>query len=472
MISKLPRVLLTFCLAACSDDQVSNDENEGGTAGVSSDGGSGAVETGGGGAPSTAGETATGGSAAGSGSSSELCALDDGSITLPPGFCAVVVADELGKARHLTVTPEGDLYVAIANSPDGKVKGGIFALRDSDGDGEPEDSQRFHDNGGNGIAWAAGRLYLAENERVVYWELDEGQLVPTGAPEVLIEKLPFEGDHYTKTIVVEESGNLLLALGSATNSCQGQNRVPGAPGLNPCPELVNRAGIWRFSTTVNGQTFADGVQVATGLRNIVALATEPTTGELFGAVNGRDQLFDNFPDLFTEVDDALAPSEEVVRIEEGGDYGWPYCYHDPRKGLKVLAPEYGGDGSLVGQCASAIAPVITLPAHWAPLSMHFYRGKQFPTKYRGGAFVANHGSLFSPDASAGNAPGYNVAFIPFEADVPAANWQVFADDFAGEARPLPDAAEFRPVGLAEAPDGSLYLSEDKRGRVWRIFYAP
>ena len=122
-----------------------------------------------------------------------------------------------------------------------------------------------------------------------------------------------------------------------------------------------------------------------------------------------------------------------------------------------------------GESTAVAEPQVALPAHWAPLGAHFYRGTQFPARYRQGLFVANHGSRFSPEAG-GAPPGYNVVFVPFVEGQATGLWEVFMAGFAGDARPLPDAAAHRTVGVAEAPDGSLYVSDDKAGRIWRIEY--
>jgi glucose/arabinose dehydrogenase len=409
------------------------------------------------------------GAPSGTGTGPVGCAGADRAIALPDGFCASIVADGTGRARHMTVTPSGDLYVAVAPSQDGSDPGHVLALRDVDGDGVADEKQQFGDAGGNGIAWHHGHLYLARHDQIVRWELPDGTLVPAGAPRVSISGLPASGDHTAKTVVVSDGGELFVNIGSASNACQADNRQLESPGIDPCPELPMRAGVFRFKGDKTGQSQADGTPMATGLRNANALALDPSTGELWGAVNGRDQLFENWPALFTMEDDQELPAEVVVHVVQGADYGWPYCYHDPMLRENVLAPEYGGDGMTVGRCAAAREPELTLPAHWSPLGMLFYTGRSFPERYLHGAFIASHGSRFAPDAP-DEPPGYNVVFVPFSSGKPSGPWEEFARGFAGPVRPLPDKAAHRPVGLAEAPDGSLYISDDKGGRIWRIFY--
>jgi len=168
--------------------------------------------------------------------------------------------------------------------------------------------------------------------------------------------------------------------------------------------------------------------------------------------------------------DAQLPSEEFVRIKQGEDYGWPYCYHDRLQGKKVLAPEYGGDGQVVGRCAMKKLPLMTFPSHWAPMSMVFYTKQQFPAKYLGGAFVAFHGDLFTATRPRTDDPGYHVVFVPFVNSAPTGSYEIFASGFVGAGTATATGADHRATGLAQGPDGSLYITDDKEGRVWRVIY--
>jgi len=211
------------------------------------------------------------------------------------------------------------------------------------------------------------------------------------------------------------------------------------------------------------QTLEDGERWATGLRNTVALAVDPSDGQLYGVVHGRDQLRQSWG--FSEESSAEKPSEEFHRIERGRKYSWPYCYPDPEVGRLVTAPEYGGDGSDFRRCEGLTEPLIAFPAHWAPNALVFYEGHAFPDPYRKGMFIAFHGSW-------NRAPlpqeGYNVVFAPFEDGQPTGTWNVFADGFAGDD-PGPRTARHRPTGLAVGPDGSLYITDDRGGTIWRVF---
>lgn len=392
------------------------------------------------------------------------CGPDNAGLTLPDGFCALVVADNLGPARHLTVLASGDVFVAIASRRGGEG-GGVAALRDTTGDGVADVIERFGSGSGDGVTFRDGYLYFSTNGQVVRYPWRPGTLRPAGESQVMVRDLPALGGHRAKSIAFGTGNALYVNIGSPSNACQEPDRRAGVPGMDPCAQLETRAGIWRFDATRQGQTQADGERFATGLRNTVALAWRPQDNRLYGVIHGRDQL-SLWDEHFTVEDNAEKPAEEFVRIERGSDFGWPYCYYDPATDTKVLAPEYGGDGEMVGRCAEKDDPLIDFPAHWAPNGLHFYRGDQFPARYRGGAFIAFHGSWNrAPLPQA----GYNVVFAQFDGDDPTGGWDVFADGFAGGTRSPGDAAH-RPVGLAEGPDGSLYVSDDRGGRIYRIMY--
>jgi len=396
------------------------------------------------------------------------CDPDDGGLRLPPGFCARVFADDLGPARHLAVRDNGDVYVALRQPAGG---GGIVALRDADRDGRAETAQRFGEEGGTGIEVYDGFLYFGSDERILRYRLGPGDLAPSGRPEVVVSGFPRERQHAAKPFAFDGAGWLYVNVGAPSNACQERDRSPGSPGLDPCPILERSGGIWRFRAGEPGQV-QRGLpdRYATGIRNAVALAWNPVGGALYAVQHGRDQLSGLWPSLYTDADNAELPAEELFLVEPGADYGWPYCYYDHRLGKKVLGPEYGGDGAAVNRCAQAREPVLAFPGHWAPNDLLFYTGDLFPAAYRGGAFVAFHGSW---NRSPLPQRGYQVVFVPFSGRLPAAagTWEVFADGFAGgENLASPRDARFRPMGLAQGPDGSLYVSDSVRGRIWRITF--
>ncbi len=412
--------------------------------------------------------------------SREDCDPDNGGITLPAGFCAIVVADltmdgEPARARHMAVTPSGDVFVAINSPRNENPSFGIVGLRDTNKDGRADQQSTFSPRlGGSGLAWGNGLLYFGANDRVLRFRLPPGQLSPLGSAEVVVAGLPDTEDHISKTVVLANPQTLFVNIGSASNACQVENRVAQSPGVFPCPELPIRAGVWRFSARGTNQSQSDGERYATGLRNMVALAIHPRSGELYGVQHGRDMLFENWPQFFTQEEDAVLPAEEFVRITRNSDNGWPYCYYDAiTQNKKVLAPEYGGDGQLVKgtqgiDCSSYNQPLVTFGAHWAPNGLHFYSGQQFPSRYRNGAFVAFHGGF---DRAPLPNEGYQVMFVPFGSNGnPTGAPETFADGFAGSSGPLPATAKHRPVGVTEGPDGSLYISDDRGGRIWRVIY--
>jgi glucose/arabinose dehydrogenase/mono/diheme cytochrome c family protein len=404
------------------------------------------------------------------------CAADNGGLTLPPGFCATVFADHVGHARHLVVAPNGVVYV---NTWSGRYYGNdtppaggfLVALRDTNGDGRADVTVRFGDTaqagsaGGTGIALYHGALYAEVNDRIVKYPLPATGIAPTGKPTVIVSGMPLGGDHPMHPFAIDAKGNLYVDMGSATNACQEQNRIAGSPGHRPCAELETRGGIWRYDANRPDQRFSPAARFVTGLRNADGIAVDATGVGIYATQHGRDQLRENWPALYSPEQGASLPAEELMRLEEDADYGWPECYFDDTQGKLVLAPEYGGDGGkTVGACANKRGPVAVFPAHWAPNALALYDGRQFPAHYRGGAFIAFHGSWNRAPFPQG---GYNVVFQPLVDGRASGAYEVFADGFAGAAKE-PGRAAHRPSGLAVGPDGALYVSDDAHGRIWRI----
>lgn len=386
----------------------------------------------------------------------------DNAITVPDGFCAIRFHNGVGPARNLVVAANGDVFVAMRARSGGR--GGVVALRDTDGDGRADRTQAWGEGGASGIALHEGSLYLATDNAVLRYAIAAGSLTPSGSPETIVQGLPSARNHATKSIAIGADGSLFVGIGSPGNNCQSPARTAGLPGKNPCDELETRTGIWRVASDRTGQTQSDGERFSTGVRNGAALAVHPGSGELYAVIHGRDQLRELWPALYSQSEGSENPSEEFVHVRQGSDFGWPYCYHDPINNRKVLAPEYGGDGETVGRCAEMDDPVIGLPAHWAPNAMAFSPGDAFPQGYRNGAFVAFHGSWNRTPTQA----GYNVVWIPFDGDEPTGEWSVFADGFAGGRITSSSQADNRPTGVAAGPDGALYVSDSLRGRIWKI----
>ncbi|MGB7213003.1 MAG: PQQ-dependent sugar dehydrogenase [Gemmatimonadales bacterium] len=380
---------------------------------------------------------------------SPACAPDNGGLVLPTGFCATVFAEGLGTPRNLTVLPNGDVVAARQN-------GGVVLLRDTTGDGRADLVSYFGSGHGTGISYSDGWLYFAPNDRIVRWKWTPGQQVPEGPAVVVAKDLPADGNHVWKPIVVRD-GTVYVDFGSATNSCQVEDRAPRSRGIDPCTELEKRAGIWTFATARTDQTPQMGHRFATGLRNAEAFAFEPGTGVLWMAVHGRDQLGEDWG--YSDSMNAELPAEEFGPVAADADYGWPYCYFDGLAGRKVTAPEYGGDGRKADRCGGKALPVIGFPGHWAPMSLVFYAGSIFPAEFRGGVFLAFHGSWNrAPLPQA----GFRVVYIPFERGRAIGRYSTFATARSG--------VTFRPSGVAVGPDGALYIGSDAAGKIWRVVW--
>jgi glucose/arabinose dehydrogenase len=389
---------------------------------------------------------------------------DNGGISLPDGFAAVVVHEGVGPARHIAVRDNGDIYVALRNAGN---EGGIVCLRDADGDGTAEIVERFGDVQGTGIAIRDEWLYFGADFKVVRYKLPADSLVPTGEPEVLVSGFVQNGQHAAKPIAFGSDGRLIVNCGAPSNACQEQSRTPGSPGLEPCPILEYSGGIWSYDSDALGQKHpADGVRFATGLRNCVAMTTHDDA--VYIVMHGRDQLDTLFPDFYDSADNAEQPAEEMHKLTLGSNAGWPYTYWDMGRDERMVGPEYGGDGRTASTNDDFQDPIQAFPAHWAPNGVMFYKGDQFPDRYHGGAFVAFHGSWNrAPEMQA----GYKVTFSQFVDGVPFGDFEVFADGFTGkESIRSPREAKHRPMGLATGPDGSLYISDSVKGKVWRVFY--
>ena len=399
---------------------------------------------------------------------------DNGGLIVPNGFEVVVVADSIGSARHMAVSDNGDIYVKLRG---GKPKG-IVALRDVNHDGKADSIKYFgnyDDQGNYGTAMRIhnGYLYFSTAGEVNRIKIIPGQLIQNGTVETIViddYKNDRHGyEHIAKPIALDEEGNLYVPYGAPGDVCQVLNRIPGEPGEDPCSQLEDHGGIWKFDANKQGQTQKDnGKLYATGIRSLVAMDWNKADSTLYVVVHGRDDLNARNANLFTRWQSAVYPSEEFLRVKEGTNGGWPYYYYDQDKSKRLLNPEYGGDGVKEGKGADYTQPLIGFPAHWAPNDLLFYTGDLFPDHYKNGAFIAFHGSTNrAPYPQA----GYFVAFVPFENGTPTGKWEVFADGFVGE-NPVVDVsnAPYRPMAIAMAPDGSLYLSETVKGKIWRVMY--
>lgn len=370
----------------------------------------------------------------------------DPSIKLAEGFCATLVTDGAGRGRHLAVRSNGDIFVAQLGSR--RDSGGISIIRGST-------IQSFWNTPVHGLALASdSTLYASTAHEILRFRFKGDSIAPRKTVDTVVAGLP-GGAVPSNTILLDPSGDLIVGIPAQRASCEGRM---------PCPDLATSAGIWRFKTSARNQTFSNGSRIATGLRSPVALAINPRDTMIYAVTHG--------PELqgFAQIDSIVAathPGDEMIRVSNfRADYGWPYCYYDVIAATRVQSPEYGGDGKTPGNCDRLTRPVMSFPAHWEPMAMLFPKNDKVPQKYRDGAFVAFHGSGHRSPLPE---EGYAVAFVPFKDGVASMEFEIFADGFAG-AMQSPAGARSRPAGLALGPDGSLYVSDDKGGRIWRITY--
>jgi len=399
---------------------------------------------------------------------------DNGGLYLPNDFEALVVADSLGRARHLAVNINGDIYVKLRIPSE---EGENVALRDTNNDGHADVIERFGNYGGGGSYGTAmriqhGYLYFSTAGEVYRHKLTPGKLIPEGEPELLLtddyKNAEYGYEHIAKPLAFDNEGHMYVPFGAPGDVCQIVNRKPGSLGQYPCPELERHGGIWQFEASKTDQTQKDGIPYATGIRSVVAMDWNHTDNTLYALQHGRDDLHRIWPGLFNPWQSALLPSEEFLRVREGSDAGWPYYYYDQIQGKKLLNPEYGGDGIKVGDGDKYEKPLIGFPGHWAPNDLYFYEGNQFPERYWDGAFIAFHGSTIRAPYPQS---GYFIAFVPFQGGSPAGTWEVFADGFSQVDTIVNTSdAVYRPMGIAMGPDGSLYISESEKGKIWRIMY--
>jgi glucose/arabinose dehydrogenase/mono/diheme cytochrome c family protein len=406
------------------------------------------------------------------------CPSNDSGLKLPAGFCATVFADGVGHARHMVVGPNGVVYVNTWSgryyANDKPHAGGfLVALQDTTGTGKANVNQRFGETvqtggaGGTGIGLYKGALFAEIDDKIVRYTLPAGSIVPQGPAVTIVSGLPLGGDHPMHPFAIDADGSLYIDVASATNACQRQNRTPKSPGVDPCTELDTRGGIWRYDANKTNQRFSPAARFSTGIRNAEGFAIDPTSHHVFVTQHGRDQLHTNWPALYKPEEEATQPAEELLLLTQGGDFGWPECYYDGMQQKLVLAPEYGGDGGKkLGPCSTKNAPIAAFPAHWAPNGMVRYDKQQFPARYHEGVFIAFHGSWNRAPYPQG---GYNVVFQSLAGDHASGQCEIFADGFAGAVE-SPDQAAHRPSGLAVGPDGALFVSDDVRGRIYRIVY--
>ncbi len=391
---------------------------------------------------------------------------DTAGLKVPKGFGVIKVAENLGTTRHIAVSDLGDIYLKIMGKvPEGK---GILQLKDTTGDGKADIISGFGNYGGTGIAIKNGYLYASSDEEVFRYQINvNGEVINTKKPEKIITNLKRGNQHASKSIALDNDNHIYVNIGAYSNSCQVQDRTLGSLGIMPCPILDSAGGIWQFKADKPNQSYSGGIRYATGLRNVVGLDWNNQSNQLFVMQHGRDDLHSIFPKMFTEKENAELPAEAMYALQQGDDAGWPYVYYDPFQKKNILAPEYGGDGKKEGSIKLA-NPAMVFPAHLAPNGLLFYTGNSFPAKYKNGAFIAFHGSWNRTPLPQ---EGFYVAFVPFVNGKPTGTWEIFANGFAGmDVVSGFTEVKHRPCGLAQGPDGSLFVTDDFRGTIYRIFY--
>jgi glucose/arabinose dehydrogenase len=334
----------------------------------------------------------------------------DDRLRVPDGFQISVFAQGIRGVRYLVLGPDKAIYASQPGS------GLIVKLTDRNNDGVADTTITVASglSGPFGIAFRGDTMYVAEERAVV--RFDPGKT----EPGTIIAGIP-SGGHSTRTILFGPDGKLYLAVGSSCNLCDERDSL--------------RAAVSQFNRDGSG-----GRIFAKGLRNTVGMAFNPKTGELWGNNNDRDNLGDDIP------------PEHVNIIKDGRNYGWPQCYLPGKPN-----PEYGS-----ADCSQVEPPAITVQAHSAPLGLAFYTGTQFPTGFRGDAFMTLHGSWNRSVPT-----GAKVVRVEVDSSGRRATG---VDDFiTGWQRP--DGSRWgRPVGLLVLPDGSLLVSDDMGGKIWRVTY--
>jgi glucose/arabinose dehydrogenase len=339
------------------------------------------------------------------------------SLKLSPGF-AIRLYAKTESPRMMVFSPGGTL---LATS---EVGGTVIALP------YPQESGRASArvsvlkdlNGPHGIAFHDGRMYVAEVTRLVRYDWDETHLRATNG--VLIARLPDSGEHMTRTILFAKN-KLYVSAGSSCNVCSETDPRRGA--VSEMNEDGSGARIF-----------------ATGLRNAVGLAFSERTGTVWATDNGRDWLGDDLPP--DEIDDLGLG---------GGDFGWPYCY-----GNRVPDVTYGGTPE---RCSATVPPRVELQAHSAPLGLVFYSGQMFPAEYHGDLFVAFHGSWNRSVPT-----GYKIVRVKMNDHGEPVGVQDFITGWLPPGETRIGKWMGRPVGLTVGPDGSLYISDDGSGSIYRV----
>ncbi len=339
-------------------------------------------------------------------------------IKLPEGFKISIYATDVENARSICLSPNGTLFVGNR----GKDK--VYALQDTDGDFKVD--KKFTITTGltmpNGVAFKDGDLYVAEVSRVLRFKDIESHLDNPPKPEVIYDQYPTKKHHGWKYIAFGPDGKLYIPVGAPCNICESEDEI--------------------FATITRMNPDGSGLEIfAKGVRNSVGFTWHPDTKEMWFTDNGRDMLGDDMP-----------PCELNHAPEKGMHFGYPYCH-----GGTIKDPEFGHKYP----CKDFTVPAQNLGAHVAPLGLKFYNGTMFPEKYRKHVFIAEHGSWNRSKKS-----GYRITMVKLQ-ESKAVGYETFAEGWLDHEA---QDAWGRPVDLLFMPDGSMLLSDDKSGVIYRITY--
>jgi len=339
-------------------------------------------------------------------------------LHVPAGFTLSIFADNLPNARSLALGDNGTVFVGTGS------EGAVYAVQDSNSDGIADKSYVIiasHLYMPNGVAYRDDSLYVAEVNRIIRFDRITQQLANPPKPVVVYDEFPSEQHHGWKYLRFGPDNKLYTSVGAPCNICEPEQPI--------------------YSSLVRLNADGSGFEMlARGIRSSVGFDWQPETNALFFTDNGRDYLGDDLP-----------PDELNQWTTTGEHFGFPYCH-----GGDIPDPEFGADK----KCRQFTAPVWKFKAHIAPLGLRFYRGKQFPVEFQNQLFVAEHGSWNRSEPQ-----GYRVVSVKFKQGKPVSE-QVFIDGWLTKDGKVLG----RPVDILEMPDGSLLISDDKLGVIYRVEY--
>lgn len=350
-------------------------------------------------------------------------AVQLGTVRMPPGFAIDIYADAVPAARSMALGQNGTVFVGTFGLLTGQQNiGKVFAVRDTNKDGRADQVLTIAENLNqpNGVAFHNGALYVAEMHRIVRYDDIENRLTSPPRPVVVKDGLMEKGNHQWRYIAFGPDGKLYIALGAPCNVCKADEPYATIARMNP-----------------DGSAFEI---YARGVRNSVGLAFHPQNGQLWFTDNGRDLLGDNLP------------ADELNHVAEAGQhFGFPACHQG-----EVSDPEFGKANT----CGEFRPPAMKLGPHVAALGLRFYTGDMFPDEYKNELFIAQHGSW-----NRKNPLGYRIGLVHIHEGRFASGHRIFAEGWLQGRQPWG-----RPADLLQLADGSMLVSDDLQGKIYRITY--